>query len=268
MIMQTNTLESAHYPPHGWRMLAGTAALGLALLSSGCATDRIRSSTEQIHSSTHAPALGLTGKDLQAGVAFITPSSITGQEEDRQTLALAFAEKLRSSRPDLRCVTLPETLSAINRAGLSGEYKRMFEDSRLTGMFERETLQKVARATGVRYLAQLKLGAFRQESKGRWGVLGVRMLETKSATIRLFLQIWDSQDGAVVWEGSAELTLAHESLAEDAVTLQQAVEASAGEFLTRLPAAALVSNEPAHQEREPTEKNAPMLSSTLSRSGH
>jgi hypothetical protein len=266
MIKLTNTHESAHYPVHGWRMLAGMAAIGLALLSSGCATDRIRSSTEQVHSSTHAPALGLTGKDLQAGVAFITPSSITGQEEDRQTLALAFAEKMRLSRPDLRCVTLAETLSAINRAGLTTEYKRMFEDSRLTGMFERETLQKVARATGVRYLAQLKLGAFRQESKGRWGMLGLRMLETKTAAIRLFLQIWDSQDGAVVWEGSQELTLAYESLAEEAVTLQRAAEASAHEFGMRLPAPVLVRNAPKGPERDATEGNAPVLRSALSSS--
>jgi hypothetical protein len=120
-----------------------------------------------------------------------------------------------------------------HRAGLTAEYKRMFEDSRLTGIFDRETLQKVARATGARYLAQLKLGGFRQESKGRRGTLGLRMLETKSANIRLFLQIWDSQDGSVVWEGSQELTLAYESLAEEAVSLQRAVEASAREFVAR-----------------------------------
>ena len=236
MIMQTSTFESAHYPLNGWRMLAGMAALGLALLSSGCANDMIKTNTGQFHSTTQVPALNLTAKDLQAaGIALITPSSITGQEEDRQALALAFAEKLRILRPDLRCVTLPETLSAINRTGLTTEYKRMFEDSRLTGIFDRETLQKVARVTGVRYLAQLKLGGFRQESKARWGALGLRVVETKSAAIRLFLQIWDSQDGAVVWEGSQELTLAYESLAEEAVSLQRAVEASAGELVTRLP---------------------------------
>jgi hypothetical protein len=266
MIMQTETLETADHPLNGWRMFAGMAALGLALLSSGCASDKIRTSTEQLHSTTQVPAFSLTAKDLQAaGIALITPSSITGQEEDRQTLALAFAEKLRVSRPDLRCVALPETLSAINRAGLTTEFKRMFEDSRLTGIFDRETLQKVARVTGVRYLAQLKLGSFRQESKSRWGTLGFRVLETKSAAIRLFLQIWDSQDGAVVWEGSQELTLAYESLAEEAVSLQRAVEASAREFVTRLPAPALVRTEPADQERDATEGNAPVLRSTLSR---
>lgn len=267
-IMQIDTLESARYPLNGWRMLAAMTALGVAMSLSGCANNKIRSSTEQVHSATQAPVVSLTAKNLQAaGIAFITPSSITGQEEDRVALALAFTETLRTLRPDLHCVTLPETLSAINRAGLTTEYKRMFEDSRLTGIFDRETLQKVARVTNVRYLAQLKLAGFRQESKGRWGMLGFRVLETKSASIRLFLQIWDSQDGSVVWEGSQELTLAYESLAEEAVTLQRAVEVSAREFVTRLPAPALAKTEPTGQERDATERNAPALGPTMSRSG-
>jgi hypothetical protein len=58
----------------------------------------------------------------------------------------------------------------------------------------------VPRFTKTRYLAQLKLGAFRQESKSRFGFLGVRVLEAKTSTIRLFLLIWDSQDGSVAWE--------------------------------------------------------------------
>ena len=267
MIMQCETLVPAHHRLNGWRMVAGMAALGLALFSSGCANDQIRTHTEQFHSTTQVPALSLTAKDLQAaGLALITPSSITGQEEDRQALALAFAEKLRIARPDLRCVTLPETLSAINRAGLTSEYRRMFEDSRLTGIFDRETLQKVARVTGVRYLAQIKLGGFRQESKARWGALGFRVVETKSAAIRLFLQIWDSQDGAVVWEGSQELTLAYESLSEEVVSLQRAVEASAGELVARIPAAPLVSNEPKDQERDATKGNAPVFRSNQNKS--
>jgi hypothetical protein len=267
IIMQSDIYESVRYPLNGWRVLAGMTALGLVLASSGCANDKIRSNTEQVHSTTLVPAVRLTAKDLQvAGIAFITPSSATGQEEDRVALALAFAETLRISRPDLHCVTLPDTLSAINRAGLTTEYKRMFEDSRLTGIFDRESLQKVARATGSRYLAQIKLGGFRQDSKSRWGALGFRLLETKSAAIRLFLQIWDSQDGSVVWEGSQELTLAYESMAEEAVSLQQAVEASAREFVTRLPAVALVGTEPTDQKRDATEGNGPALKSTLSRS--
>ena len=178
-------------------------AIGLALLLSGCASQTIKTETQQSSPTTQVLAINLRSEDLRTGgLAFITPSSITGQEEDKQAVAFAFTGVLQSVRPDLHIVPLPQTLSSVNRKGLTREYRQMFEDYRSAGIFDPETLQKVARVTGMRYLAQLKLGAFRQESKSRFGMLGIRMLETKTSTIRLFLQIWDSNDGSIAWEGS------------------------------------------------------------------
>lgn len=203
--------------------------LMVMLLLSGCATN-------QLHPTTQVLAINLEPQVLKAtGIAFITPTSVTGQEEDKQALALAFTETLKLARPNLLIVPLPATLSAINRAGLAGEYRQMFEDYRLTGVFNRETLQKVSRVTGVRYLAQLKLSAFRQESKNRWGTLGIRMLETKSTYLRLYLQIWDGENGSVAWEGAQELTSSQESLQEDAVSFRTVVEQSANELIASLP---------------------------------
>jgi len=203
----------------------------MVMLLSGCAA-----TTNQVNSTTQVQAINLESHALKAsGIAFITPTSVTGQEEDKQTLALAFTEALKLARPDLRVVSLPETLGAINRSGLDGEYRRMFEDSRLSGIFSRDTLRKVSKVTGVRYLAQLKLGGLRQESKNRWGLLGIRMLETKTTSLRLFLQIWDGENGSVAWEGAEELTFSHESLREDPITFKAVVERSANELLARLP---------------------------------
>lgn len=202
----------------------------LVMLLFGCA------STHQLHTTTQTLAIDLEPQVLKtAGIAFITPSSATGQEEDKQALALSFTEALKKARPDLRVVSLPETLGAINRAGLASEYRQMFEDYRLTGIFSRETLRRVSRLTGVRYLAQLKLGGFRQEAKNRWGAFGIRMLETKTTSLRLYLQIWDGETGSVAWEGAQELTTSHESLQEDAIAFKTVVEQSAHELLARLP---------------------------------
>ena len=200
------------------------------LFLSGCST------TSQLHTTNQALATHLEHQMLKlSGIAFITPSSVTGQEEDKQALALAFTEVLKRARPDLHIVPLPETLGAINRMGLASEYKQMFEDYPLTGIFNRDTLQKVSHVTGTRYLAQLKLGGFRQESKPRWGALGVRIMETKTASLRLYLQIWDGENGLIAWEGGQELTSAHESLQEDAISFKDAVEQAANELIKRLP---------------------------------
>jgi len=216
--------------------LSALLVIGLALLLPGCSSQKIKADTQRGSPTIQVLAINLQQQDLRvAGMAFITPSSVTGQEEDKQTLALAFTGVMRKIRPDLNIVALPETLSAVNRKGLTSEYRQMFEDYRLTGIFERETLRKVAGVTGMRYLAQLKLGAFRQESKNRFGFLGLRVIETKTSTIRLFLQIWDSKDGSVAWEGSQESTVSHESLAEEYVSMRSIIEESARELVAQLP---------------------------------
>ncbi len=216
--------------------LSALLTVGLALGLTGCANQNLAARTQQSVPTTQVLVINLSSEDLRkGGLAIITPSSATGQEEDRQALALAFTEVLLNVRPDLRVVSLPQTLSAINRAGFTREYRQMFEDYRLAGIFDNEALQKVASVTGARYVAQLKLGAFRQESKDRFGMLGLRMLQTKTSTIRLFLQIWDSTNGSVAWEGAQESTLSHESMAEEYVSMKSIVQESARDLLKRLP---------------------------------
>jgi hypothetical protein len=203
--------------------------LVVVMLVSGCATD-------QVHPTTQILNINLEPHILkETGIAFITPTSVTGQEEDKQALALAFTEALKQARPNLHIVPLPATLSAINRAGLASEYRQMFEDYRLTGIFSRDTLQKVFRITGVRYLAHLKLSGFRQESRDRFGFFGIRVMETKTTYLRVYLQIWDGENGSIAWEGSQELTSSQESMKEDFISFKVAVEQSANGIIPNLP---------------------------------
>ena len=198
-------------------------------LLSGCAV------TTQSYPTTLVQSVNLEPQALKtAGIAFITPGTVTGQEEDKQGLALAFTDALRQARPDLRIVSLPETLGIINREGLAEEYKRMYEDSRLTGIFNRDTLRKISHQTGVRYIAQLKLGGFTQTTQSLWGFLGFNLSITEITTLRLFLQIWDGENGTIVWEGSQELTLSSNQIKQSPVSFKDTVEQSAQELIARL----------------------------------
>lgn len=214
---------------NGWWRRGHVPSLAIALLLTAC-------STQQLQSTTQVRTAHLsTGVLEKSGIAFIIPSSVTGQEEDRETLALGFVEAMQEARPDLHIASLATVLSAINKSGLAGDYRRMLEDYRLTGILNRETLQRIAQASGTRFVAQLKLAGFRQNSSGRWGFFGVRLIETRSANLRLFLQIWDSTDGSIAWEGAQELTLAYESAQENNVSFRNAVEESARRLVARLP---------------------------------
>ncbi len=190
----------------------------------------------QVHDTTQNRTISLKADDLPTyGVAFITPSTVTGQEEEKQEVALTFAEVLKKERPSIRSLSLPETLNAINQAGLSEDYKRMYDDYRDTGLFNRDILQKVGAATKTRYVAQIKLMAFSQGSDNRLGVFGLRMINTKYADLRLFFQIWNTQNGTIAWEGVQEIHYAIDRVSETPVTQRVIIEKAAHEIISKLP---------------------------------
>jgi len=196
---------------------------------SGCAGPYVFStSSHQDHD--------LYSEKLQSeGIAFLTPSTITGQEQDKQALAFIFSEVLAKTRPDIRRVTLPETLSAVNRADMVDEYMLMYQQYQQTGIFKHASLKRLGELTNARYVAQLKLAGFEQDSSGRFGVLGLRVLETKSANIRLFLQIWDTKMGTIAWEAEHEMNVAEDVFTEKKITFREVVTKSAEEIFTKLP---------------------------------
>lgn len=212
--------------PSRRRALAALATLAVA----GCTGVIQRYSSPETRVNTLRPGDLATG-----GLAFLTPSTVTGQEEDRQTLALLFTEALAAERKDLRLVPLPELLSAVNRARLLDDYQHMYADYRHTGVFSRDILERVAEATGVRYLAQLKMARFEQGAKGRFGVFGLNITQTQYANLRMFLQIWDSTDGSVAWEGIDELSYSFETTRESTVTMRMAAREAAKDLGQRLP---------------------------------
>lgn len=192
----------------------------------------------QMTSTVRYQVLDLDAESLRrGGLALITPSTVTGQEQDKQALALIFADVFEHTRPDVPLVRLSETLSVLNRGNLTRGYERMLAEASNTGVLDRRVLEQVARHTGMRYLAHLKLAGFEQQSLQRWSLLGVRMVETKRANIRLFLQIWDSTEGSVVWEGTEELIYAMDTASEKVVTLRTVVEATTANLLAGLPGA-------------------------------
>ena len=196
----------------------------------------LTSCAPQISSEISHNQITLSGIDLRnGGIAFVTPSTVTGQEEEKQAVAFVFASTLIEQRPDLRITPLPNTLSLINKAQLADDYKEMYKEYRDTGIFSKDTLEKIAEASGVRYVAQLKLAGFTQRSRNRFGVFGLRMIQTNSATVRIFFQLWDSSNGAISWESVAELSWAEEKILEDPVTLQTIMVRAAKDIAENLP---------------------------------
>jgi hypothetical protein len=204
---------------------AALAALFVAL--AGCS---------QTYPSLQEHQISLRPGDLAAsGMAFLTPSTVTGQEQEKQAVAFVFADVVKRERQGLRVVTLAETLGAINRAGLGDDYRRMYDDYRDTGLLSREVLRRVGAATGARFLVQIKLQGFGQGSKERFGIFGLRIVETQYAHVRLFFQVWDSSDGTVAWEAMQEMRVSHETMSEQPIMQRAVLERTALDIVAKLP---------------------------------
>ena len=215
--------------PSSSSIFRGVVLLSCGLALAGC-------STTQILPSSSTRAITLAAGQLEAhGIAFITPSATTGREEEKQAVAHVFGEAIKRERSKVRVVALPEALSAINKANLADVYKRMYDEHRDTGLFQRSMLERVGKLTGSRYIAQIQLQEFTEGAKERFGVFGFRIVETRYARTRLFLTIWDSHDGSIAWEGMEELTYAHERINEEPVTFQRSVNSAAQHLIARLP---------------------------------
>jgi len=171
----------------------------------------------------------------QDGLTFITPTTITGMEEDKQYLALTFSHALKKLRPELKVSDLSTALGAINKSGYTGKYAKMYVGYRITGIFNKDMLKKIGAITNNRYICQLKLSHFKSEAQGRLGLLGFSMFDTEKATLRLFVQIWDSYEGIIVWEAAQELTYAHDTSDEDPVTFERMIRLAAKDIAKVLP---------------------------------
>ena len=169
-----------------------------------------------------------------AGIGVLTPAAPTGQESDKQALGESLGAALQSELASTRVLGLPEMLSAINRAGLAGNYAKTLADYENTGILDRDTLHAIGEASGVRYLAKLNLGNFNQSSDKRLAIAGIRMFDTWRATIRVHLEVWDADTGEIAWQGNDELVYAREGVKERPVTFRQVADVAARNLVQKV----------------------------------
>ena len=93
------------------------------------------------------------------------------------------------------------------------------------GILDREQLQKIAPALGARYVLPPGLAAFDQVVGDKFEAFGFKVLKTRLTTLRLWLQLWDTQTGRMLWECSGEITVAAQLLTqESSVSLDDVAE--------------------------------------------
>ncbi len=168
------------------------------------------------------------------GLGFLTPTTGIDREEDKHALALVFASTLSELRPGVRVLLLAQTLGAVNRAGLLRQYQKMYQGFEATGVLDRDVLAKLRGITGVRYFCLLQLGEFSQATANP-NVIPLPGRSAPAAHVRLFVQMWDSVEGTIAWEGINEASYTSDSGNGRGATFSAVVERAARDLVARLP---------------------------------
>jgi hypothetical protein len=138
-------------------------------------------------------------------LAFVAPGNLQGFSP---TLSHALSGALAEVTPPIREIPTDETLNLLTDKGLATEYADMRAGFARNGMLDRQRLRRIGLGLGSRYVLLPGVAEFNEEILDKFEWAGIKLLRNRVTTLRLWLQLWDSQTGHIVWESSGEVTVA------------------------------------------------------------
>jgi hypothetical protein len=192
------------------------AALALAssvIFSAGCSST-LHMADDHVTSAARTQALDIRALTCEpvTTLGVIAPAGIQGLSP---TVAYALTTTLSQTAPPIRVVPMPETLNRLADNNLSVEYGELIAGFVRTGTLERERLKRIGAALGSRYVMQPGLAEFSQNLFDKFELWGIKIVRTRIATVRLWLQIWEAPTGHLLWETTGELTTATTVVRQD-----------------------------------------------------
>ena len=123
-------------------------------------------------------------------------------------LAHSLDTALSTASPPIRQIPAYETLNVLNDHGLATDYADLLSGFARSGILERKRLRRIGTALGCRYLFLPGLAQLDQILADKFEATGLKIVRNRVVTLRLWLQLWDTEAGRILWESSGEATVA------------------------------------------------------------
>ena len=151
-------------------------------------------------------------------------------------MAQYLGDVIKKVAPNLSVIEERQAISLINKRGLAEQYNRMRSELEMTHILDRDILRIIGGALGSRYVLQPRLAYFSQQMLDRWEIpaFNVKFSRTRSATMRLSLQLWDSETGELLWSSTAESNFQSDVLSLDPVFIEDVARVTFGSMLSDL----------------------------------
>ena len=193
--------------------MRGSAILAISIaLVPGCGP--LRTWDAHTTSSPMSAPVDLTtlASERVATFGIVAPPALQGYGP---ALSHALVEALAQATPPLPAQPIPDTLNALNQQGLTAEYADLLSGFARTGVLERKRLQALGSALRCRYVLLPGLAGFDEVLADSFEFSGLKILRSRVSTLRLWLQLWDTQTGRLLWESAGEAKVASELLRPD-----------------------------------------------------
>ena len=144
----------------------------------------------------------------------VAPAALQGLS---MALSHALVAALASASPPIRAIPAREIANALNDQGLATAYAELLEGFARTGIVDRERLQRIGSALGFRYLLLPGLAQLDHVILDRFEIAGIKVIRTRVTVLRVWLQLWDTRTGHILWDSAGEVATASEMLRHDRV---------------------------------------------------
>jgi hypothetical protein len=138
-------------------------------------------------------------------LAFVTPGNLQGFGP---TLAHALSDALGEVAPPIPEISTVETVNRITDEGLAPGYADLRAGFARNGVLDRQLLRRIGTKLGSRYVLLPGIAQFEEAIIDKVEAVGIKLVRNRVTTLRLWLQLWDSETGHIVWESSGEATTA------------------------------------------------------------
>ena len=158
--------------------------------------------------------VGELSREPVATPGLVAPAALQGLST---ALSHALVAALAGASPPIRAIPVREIANALNDQGLATAYAELLEGFARTGVMDRERLQRIGSALGFRYLLLPGLAQLDHVILDRFEIAGIKVIRTRVTVLRVWLQLWDTRTGHILWESAGEVATASEMVRHDRV---------------------------------------------------
>ncbi|PYN34407.1 MAG: hypothetical protein DME01_15420 [Candidatus Rokuibacteriota bacterium] len=158
--------------------------------------------------------IGELSRQPVATAGLLAPAGLQGLST---SLSHALVAALANVSPPIRAIPAHAIANALNDQGLAAEYAELLSGFGRTGIMERERLRRIGSALGFRYVLLPGLAQLDQAILDRLEIAGVKVVRTRVTVLRVWLQLWDTRTGHILWESAGDVATASDVVRHDRI---------------------------------------------------